>query len=43
MVSFEDYINMILVEKLDIFIVLYWEDILIYTKNSSQAYIDVLQ
>ena len=31
--SFQDYINKILTEKLDIFLVVYLDDILIYTKN----------
>ena len=33
--SFQDYINKILVEKLDVFIIVYLDDILIYTKNTS--------
>ncbi len=31
--SFQGYINKILAEKLDIFVVVYLDDILIYTKN----------
>ncbi len=33
--SFQDYINKILAEKLDICVVVYLDDILIYTKDSS--------
>lgn len=32
--SFQDYINKIFVEKRDIFVVIYLDDILIYIKNS---------
>ena len=32
--SFQGYINKILAEKLDIFIMIYLDDILIYTKDS---------
>ncbi len=32
--SFQGYINKILAEKLDIFVVIYLDDILIYTKDS---------
>ena len=35
--SFQGYINKILVKKLNIFIIVYLEDILIYTKNPGQA------
>ena len=31
--SFQGYINKILVEKLDIFVIVYLDDILIYTKD----------
>ncbi len=31
--SFQGYINKFLVEKLDIFVVIYLDDILIYTKD----------
>lgn len=40
--SFQDYINKILVKKLDILVVLYLNDILIYTKNFGQLYVDVV-
>ena len=31
---FQRYVNKILAEKLDVFIIIYLDDILIYTKNS---------
>ena len=31
--TFQGYINKILVEKLDIFIIIYLDDILVYTKD----------
>lgn len=40
--SFKDYINKILIEKLDIFVVIYLNDILIYTKNTSQPYVETV-
>lgn len=33
---FQGFINKILAEKLDMFVILYLNDILIYTKNPSQ-------
>ena len=40
--TFQEYINKILAEKLDIFIVVYLDDILIYTKDSQQPHIKVV-
>ena len=40
--SFQKYINKILVEKLDIFIIVYLDDILIYTKNDGDGHIAVV-
>ncbi len=40
--SFQGYINKILAEKLDIFIVVYLNDILIYTKDPGQLHVDVV-
>ena len=37
--SFHDYINKILAKKLDIFIIVYLDDILIYIKDKSQGYV----
>ena len=41
--SFQDYINKILAEKLDIFVVVYLDDILIYTKDPSQPHVDAIR
>ena len=40
--SFYCYINKILAEKLDVFVIVYLDDILIYTKNAGQAYINAV-
>ena len=37
--SFQGYVNMILAQKLDIFVIVYLDDILIYTKDPRKAYI----
>lgn len=36
--SLQNYINEILAEKFNIFIIIYWDNILIYTKNIYQNY-----
>ena len=36
-VSFQNYINKILVEKLNIFVIVYLNDIFIYTEDLSQS------
>ena len=41
--SFQGYINKILVKKLNIFIIVYLDDIFIYTKDPKHAFIDLLQ
>ena len=41
--SFQGYINKILAEKLDIFVIVYLDDIFIYTKDPNQAHIDAIQ
>ena len=41
--SFQSYINKILAEKLDIFVIVYLDNILIYTKDPSQAYVNAIQ
>ena len=38
--SFQGYINKILAKKFDIFVIVYLDNILIYTENSSQAHIN---
>ncbi len=40
--SFQGYINKILTEKIDIFVVVYLDDILIYTEDPGQPYIEVV-
>ena len=40
--SFQGYINKILIKKLDIFVIVYLYNILIYTKDASQAHIDAV-
>lgn len=39
--SFQKFIYKILAKKLDIFIIINFEDIFIYTKDQSQSYIDI--
>ena len=40
--SFQGYINKILAEKLDIFVIVYLDDILIYTKDPGQGHVEVV-
>ena len=40
--TFQGYVNKILAEKLDIFIVVYLDDILIYTKNLGQSHVEAV-
>ena len=37
--SFQGYINKILAEKLNIFVIVYLDDILIYTEDPSQGHV----
>ena len=41
--SFQDYINKILAEKLDIFVIVYLNDIFIYIKDPSQGHIEAVR
>ena len=41
--SFQGYINKILAEKVDIFIIVYLDDIFIYIEDLGQAYINTVQ
>ncbi len=41
--SFQGYINKILVEKLDIFVIVYLADILIYTKHPGQPHVEAVR
>ena len=40
--SFQSYINKILAKKLDIFVIIYLDDIFIYTKDPGQAHADAV-
>ena len=40
--TFQGYVNKIVAEKLDIFLVIYLDDILIYTKNLGQTHVEVV-
>ena len=41
--TFQGYVNKILPEKFNIFIIIYLNDILIYTKNLSQPNVDIVR
>ena len=41
--TFQGYINNILVEKLNVFMIVYFNNILIYTKNKSKEHIQAVQ
>lgn len=41
--SFQGYINKIFIKKLDIFIIIYLDDIFIYTKNLGQDHFKAVQ
>lgn len=41
--SFYGYINKILIEKLDIFVIVYLENILVYTKDLGKPHVKVVQ
>ena len=40
--TFQEYVNKILAEKFDIFVIVYLDDILIYTKDPGQPYIETV-
>lgn len=40
--SFQEYINKILAEKLNIFVIVYLDNIFIYTKDYKEAYVDAV-
>ena len=40
--SFQGYINKILAENLNIFVIVYLNNIFIYTKDSDQAHVDAV-
>ena len=41
--SFQGYINKILAEKLDIFVIVYLDDILIYTEDPGQGHVEAVR
>ena len=41
--TFQGYINKILAEKLDVFVIVYLDDILIYTKNESENHVQAVR
>ena len=40
--TFQDYINKILAKKLDVFIIVYLNDIFIYTENKGKEYVQAV-
>ena len=40
--SFQGYINKILAKKLDVFVIVYLDDILIYTEDESQGHVEAV-
>ena len=42
LVNFQKYVNKILAKKFDIFVIVYLDDILIYTENPDQFYIKII-
>ena len=41
--SFQGFINKILTKKLDIFVIVYLDNIFIYTEDPGQAHVDAVQ
>ena len=41
--TFQGYVNKILAEKLDVFVIVYLDDILIYTENPGQPHVDAVR
>ena len=41
--SFQGYINKIWAKKLDVFVIIYLDNILIYTKDTAKAHVDAVQ
>ena len=40
--SFQGYINKILAKKLDVFVIVYLDDILIYIEDAGQAHVNIV-
>ncbi len=41
--TFQGYINKILAEKFDVFVIIYLDDILIYTKSKREKHMEAIQ
>ena len=41
--TLQSYINKILAEKLDVFVIAYFDNIFIYTKNEGKEYMETIQ
>ncbi len=41
-VTFQDYINKILAKKLDVIVIIYLDNILIYTKSKGKKYVEAV-
>ena len=41
--SFQGYINKILAKKLDVFVIVYWDDIFIYNEDEGQGHVEAVQ
>ena len=41
--TFQGYINKILAEKLNVFVIVYLDDILIYTKDESKGHVQAVR
>ena len=41
--SFQGYINKILAKKLNLFVIVYLDDIFIYTKDKGQSHVEAVQ
>ena len=41
--SFQGYINKILAEKLDVFVIVYLDDILIHTEDDGQGHVEIVR
>ena len=41
--SFQGYVNKILAEKLDVFVIVYLDNILIYTKDAGQGHVEAVR
>ena len=39
LVTFQNYINKIFAKKLDVFVIIYLDDIFIYSKNKEKGYV----